>query len=143
MFYYAPSKDTTETRSKIKVSEDDIARVQAGYGVEGVDENEPAVNNNKKRKHEESLDKNAKKSKDAPKEPVNRAIYISNLPLQATEIEIAERFAKYGVLALEPAPDGGERARITMYKDKDGNFKGDALLGDAHAPNHITFTDEA
>ncbi|KAL8295404.1 hypothetical protein RB597_008678 [Gaeumannomyces tritici] len=56
----------------------------------------------------------------------NTAVYVTGLPPDATLDEIAELFSrKCGVIAEEI---DGNRPRIKMYTDADGNFKGDALI---------------
>lgn len=70
-----------------------------------------------------------KKKKQATQQkppPQNRAIYVTNLPLDVTVDEVAEVFSrKCGVIAEEI--DSG-RPRIKLYTDAEGNFKGDALI---------------
>jgi HIV Tat-specific factor 1 len=69
----------------------------------------------------------AKKSKgngDAPARK-NTAVYITNLPLDATADEVFSVFSKCGVIAEEI--DRG-KPRIKLYTDEAGNFKGDALV---------------
>lgn len=53
------------------------------------------------------------------------AIYISNLPTKANpEAELIHEFSKYGMIRRDQ--DGNVRCKI--YKDEDGNIKGDALM---------------
>lgn len=54
----------------------------------------------------------------------NRAIYITNLPPDATIKEIDDEFSKYGM--IEQAVDGSKR--IKMYTDDKGRFTGEALV---------------
>jgi HIV Tat-specific factor 1 len=54
----------------------------------------------------------------------NRAIYITNLPRDATLDEIDIEFSKYGM--IDQSVDGEKR--IKMYTDDEGNFKGEALV---------------
>ncbi|ORX94269.1 hypothetical protein BCR34DRAFT_669715 [Clohesyomyces aquaticus] len=55
----------------------------------------------------------------------NKAIYVTGLPLDATVDEIAEVFGRYcGMIAVGTE---GEK-RVKLYKDEDGNFKGEALI---------------
>lgn len=63
-----------------------------------------------------------------PKERQNKAIYVSQLPLDTTIEELGEEFGKYGLIAddLRAKPPG--QKRIKLYTDSDGKFKGDALI---------------
>ncbi|KAH9865754.1 hypothetical protein J1614_009341 [Plenodomus biglobosus] len=54
----------------------------------------------------------------------NRAIFVSNLPLDATEEEVEQTFKKYGI--IDQGADGNPR--IKMYTDDQGNFNGEALI---------------
>lgn len=56
--------------------------------------------------------------------PKKTAVWVSNLPPNATAETIASVFSKAGVLLIG---DDGE-PRIKLYYDDDGNFKGDALV---------------
>lgn len=56
---------------------------------------------------------------------MNTAVWVSNLPVDAQKEEIRILFAKYGIIAEEI--DSGD-PKIKMYKDDDGNFKGEALV---------------
>lgn len=61
----------------------------------------------------------------APTERKNTAIYITGLPTDADVEEIQQVFSRCGVIAEEI---DGQNKRIKMYKDEEGNFKGDALI---------------
>ena len=61
----------------------------------------------------------------AQKAPENRAVYVTNLPLDATKEEITEVFTRFGGMIAENEDD---EKRITMYTDDEGNFKGEALV---------------
>lgn len=56
--------------------------------------------------------------------PKKTAVWVSNLPPNATPSMIASVFSKAGVLLIG---DDGE-PRIKLYYDDDGNFKGEALV---------------
>jgi len=56
---------------------------------------------------------------------VNTAVYVTSIPLDADQDEIEHVFSKCGVIAEEI--DSG-KARIKMYEDDHGQFKGDALV---------------
>ena len=76
----------------------------------------------------------AKKRKQPEKEPEwfdiddshNTQVYVSNLPLDTTEEEFITLMKKYGYLLKDPDTNDW---KIKMYKDREGNFKGDALCG--------------
>ncbi|KIM30446.1 hypothetical protein M408DRAFT_328039 [Serendipita vermifera MAFF 305830] len=124
------------------VDEELLRQQQAVYSVEGVDENTPAgpvTAREKKRKAQDSRDitsssgppkKRGKKgANDGPNDSKappskNTAVYVSQLPLDATIDEIAERFGKFGVIMED---DAGE-PKIKMYADDNGNFNGEALV---------------
>jgi HIV Tat-specific factor 1 len=76
---------------------------------------------------QENGDGKAKKSKGNGGAPArkNTAVYITNLPLDATADEVCSVFSKCGVIAEEI--DRG-KPRIKLYTDEAGNFKGDALV---------------
>ena len=111
-----------------------LERQREAYAVAGVDESEPA-GPQRKRKQEyvngedengRSVSKKAKKaSKEAPAPRKNTAAYVTNLPLDADADEVGEVFSKCGVIAEEI---DGRKARIKMYTDEQGKFKGDALV---------------
>ena len=68
-----------------------------------------------------------KKSKAGGEAPArkNRAVYITNLPLDATLDEVRSVFSKCGVIAEEI--DRG-KPRIKLYTDEQERFKGEALI---------------
>lgn len=53
----------------------------------------------------------------------NTAIYVSGLPLDITMEELMQLFTKCGLIAR----DEGGRDKIKLYKDANGEPKGDAL----------------
>ncbi|EPS40750.1 hypothetical protein H072_5414 [Dactylellina haptotyla CBS 200.50] len=116
-----------------EVLDDSLAEEQAkAYGP--IDETEAATPRNKKRKNEHSNDPepeagNSKRSKKNGKSDqparVNKAVYVTNLPLDATAQEVEELFSRYGLIAEEI--DTGKK-RVKLYTDADGKFKGDALI---------------
>lgn len=55
----------------------------------------------------------------------NTAVYVSNLPLNTDVEELLRVFSRCGVVAEEI---DGQKPRIKMYIDDQGNFKGDALI---------------
>ena len=57
----------------------------------------------------------------------NNAIYITSLPDDVTEDELHQVFSRYGVIAESADSD---KPRIKLYYDENGDFKGDALIGE-------------
>ncbi|SCV05160.1 LANO_0H01376g1_1 [Lachancea nothofagi CBS 11611] len=56
----------------------------------------------------------------------NCAIYVSNLPLKdLNKEEIIDEFTRFGIIRKDPITD---QPRCKLYVDKDGIFKGDALI---------------
>ncbi|KAI9804365.1 MAG: hypothetical protein M1833_007172 [Piccolia ochrophora] len=109
-----------------------LERQREAYAVAGVDENEPAKPQ-KKRKNvyvngeEENGRTTSKKPKGNGEAPArkNTAIYVTNLPGDIDMEEVKSVFSKCGVISEEI--DQG-KPRIKLYTDDDGNFKGDALI---------------
>lgn len=67
---------------------------------------------------------------------------MTNLPVDATAEELAERFGKFGVLEED---DSGDH-KIKMYAKEDGTFSGEALIvyfKEESVPLAITMLDEA
>lgn len=54
----------------------------------------------------------------------NTNVYVSNLPLDTTEEEFVELMSKYGLIMKDMSSN---KNKIKMYRDHEGNFKGDAL----------------
>ena len=59
------------------------------------------------------------------RERKNTAIYITNLPLDTDVEEVQSVFSRCGVIA-ESIDEG--KPRINLYKDDQGNLKGDAVI---------------
>ncbi|EWC48350.1 hypothetical protein DRE_02119 [Drechslerella stenobrocha 248] len=120
-----------------EVLDDSLAEEQAkAYGGPEPDVAPGAAtaSSNKKRKNQHSNDGDdvgaAKRSKknskpDAAAARVNKAVYVTNLPPDATAQEVEELFSRYGVIAEEI--DSGKK-RVKLYMDESGNPKGDALV---------------
>ncbi|KAL8873174.1 MAG: hypothetical protein Q9174_001310 [Haloplaca sp. 1 TL-2023] len=111
-----------------------LEQQRQAYAVKGVDENEPAQPDKKKRKQqyvngEDEIGgrANTKKTKPTPepRERKNTAVYVTNLPLDVSVQEVSEVFSRCGVIAEEI--DRG-KPRIKLYTDDNDNFKGDALI---------------
>jgi HIV Tat-specific factor 1 len=79
----------------------------------------------KKRKSDDPSNSNkSKKPRPAKSAPRNTAVFISHLPASTTPSLLASVFSKAGLI-LE---DANGDARIKLYKDEHGNFKGEALV---------------
>jgi hypothetical protein len=122
---------------------------RAAYKMPGVDDEEPALDPSKKRKAVEAenvslsviqtsisqpepcwttFQENAKKAKnEKPRERVNTAVYITSLPEDVDEEELFKSFSRFGVIA-EGIDDN--KPRIKMYYNEEGEFNGDALIGE-------------
>lgn len=77
-------------------------------------------------KKKKKIDKQRDKKKEkwyAPK--LNSNIYITGLPKEITEYDIAEYFCKCGFIRKDPKTNNN---KIKLYKDKTGKNKGDALI---------------
>ncbi|ORY39966.1 hypothetical protein BCR33DRAFT_719769 [Rhizoclosmatium globosum] len=79
----------------------------------------------RKRKLAEEEEEAKKKAAKEPKKKVNSSIYVTNLPQDVTVDEMKEVFGKYGII-MEDIATG--LPRIKLYKDAEGNNKGDALV---------------
>lgn len=62
----------------------------------------------------------------------NTSVYVTGIPSDATERELAAHFTKCGILL--PNPQTG-RPRIKLYTHPDGSLKGDALITFALRPS--------
>ena len=78
-----------------------------------------AGQNGKKRKNAKEPETNKK-----PKVMENKAIWISNLPLDTTKTELEEEFSRYGM--IDKGANG--ETRINLYKDDEGKFNGTAMI---------------
>ncbi|KAI1286653.1 HIV Tat-specific factor 1 [Halotydeus destructor] len=54
----------------------------------------------------------------------NTHVYVSNLPADTSEDDFIALMKKYGLLMKDPDTN---QFKVKMYKDREGNFKGDAL----------------
>ena len=94
-------------------------------------ENKESATNNKKQHHYDPIKKEKKRKKSekwvTPK--VNHWIYLTGLPSGVTSSEIATFCAKCGL--IEENPKSGD-PRIKLYRDEEGEAKGDASVCFAH-----------
>ncbi|XP_034945620.1 HIV Tat-specific factor 1 homolog [Chelonus insularis] len=117
-----------------KIDDDFMARYQMSYGF--TDSNtevktsaaSPNPKADAKTEKERKKLEASKKSAEPPAwfeidEAHNTAIYISGLPLDVTMDELVELVGKCGLVAR----DDKNKDKIKLYKDSDGNPKGDAL----------------
>eukprot|EP00842_Homolaphlyctis_polyrhiza_P000177 jgi/Hompol1/115/HPOL_005228-RA len=113
---------------------------QLAYG--GVEEEaqgqtiQPAVASKDKRKHKDrdaenptkrqkgsSSSSNAATSNEQKKR--NTAVYVTGLPFNATVDQVKQVFSKCGIILEDPTT---QAPKIKLYKDSNGDFKGDALV---------------
>jgi len=83
------------------------------------DRTPPEPQTTKKRKAEKEPETNKK-----AKVMENKAIWISNLPLDTTKTELEEEFSRYGM--IDKGANG--EPRINLYKDDEGKFNGTAMI---------------
>ncbi|ONH69863.1 Splicing factor U2AF-associated protein 2 [Cyberlindnera fabianii] len=79
----------------------------------------------KKKQKIQEMKKLKEKGPQTERKRQNTAVYVSGLPLDCDVIELRQVFSKYGVIS-EDLLTG--KARIKMYTDDEGKFKGDALV---------------
>ncbi|CAG7826082.1 unnamed protein product [Allacma fusca] len=117
-----------------KIDDDFMAKYQLSYGANSAgDESEPVPAipvdpSPGPSRTEEDSSKGKNKRKDPEwfemDERANPKVYVSNLPLDLTEEEFVEFMGKCGLVAK---PDG-KNYNLKMYKDSNGEFKGDAVV---------------
>lgn len=76
-------------------------------------------------KKKQKLQELKEEKQNRKKTPVQRAVYVSKLPLDTDLTELKQIFSKYGIIA-EDLLTG--KPKIKLYTDEEGNFKGDALV---------------
>ncbi|XP_008553426.1 HIV Tat-specific factor 1 homolog [Microplitis demolitor] len=117
-----------------KVDDDFIAMYQLNYGFTDQSTTSSSVAQPEIKKIDPKAEKErnkveAKKKATEPPtwfeiDPVhNTAIYISGLPLDITMEQLVELVGKYGLIAR----DDKNKDKIKLYRDSEGNPKGDAL----------------
>ncbi|KAG8448412.1 hypothetical protein GDO86_015488 [Hymenochirus boettgeri] len=134
-----------------KITDDFLAVYQANYGVypentehipltESAKSMEPSVSKKSKqtekytedsKSHNESAEPKAKteKRKADPgwfqvEDERNTNVYVTGLPPDITNEEFVEIMSKCGIIMRDPH---SEEYKIKLYKDKEGNLKGDGL----------------
>ncbi|KAF2176740.1 hypothetical protein K469DRAFT_755462 [Zopfia rhizophila CBS 207.26] len=110
------------------IDDEQVAMMQAVYDApETADATDSSDKKRKSAAASNDANKKAKKAQDEqPKRaPENRAIYVTNLPLDAKASEVEEVFTRYGGM-IDTGTDGTKR--IKMYEDEQGKFKGEALV---------------
>eukprot|EP00188_Purpureofilum_apyrenoidigerum_P000993 Plantae.Rhodophyta-Purpureofilum_apyrenoidigerum.ctg15059.p1 GENE.Plantae.Rhodophyta-Purpureofilum_apyrenoidigerum.ctg15059~~Plantae.Rhodophyta-Purpureofilum_apyrenoidigerum.ctg15059.p1 ORF type:complete len:442 (+),score=123.00 Plantae.Rhodophyta-Purpureofilum_apyrenoidigerum.ctg15059:65-1390(+) len=98
-----------------------------------------------KEEEEKRVQKKRKREREKLKKLMknNTSVYFKNIPPDVTENEIAEYFAKCGI--IKPDPDTGE-PKIKLYRDDKGLLKGDGIVTYVMEPavqNAITLLDGA
>ncbi|XP_029672760.1 HIV Tat-specific factor 1 homolog [Formica exsecta] len=119
-----------------KVDQDFMARYQMSYGFTDTstpqpnppEPNEPTSPQKAKEEKEQRKAEAKRKAQEPPTwfevdEAHNTAIYVSGLPLDITMDELTELFTKCGLIAR----DERGKDKIKLYKDGNGEPKGDAL----------------
>ncbi|XP_020296202.1 HIV Tat-specific factor 1 homolog [Pseudomyrmex gracilis] len=121
-----------------KVDEDFMARYQMNYGFTDTSVsqpkstelklNHPFPQKNTKEEKEQKRIEAKRKAQEPPTwfevdEAHNTAIYVSGLPLDITIDELTQLFTKCGLIAR----DEKGKDKIKLYKDSNGEPKGDAL----------------
>ncbi|KAF2638142.1 hypothetical protein P280DRAFT_471803 [Massarina eburnea CBS 473.64] len=86
----------------------------------------PPIADSKKRKSPPTGNGQSKKQQKVQekKAPENRAVYVTNLPSDATVEEIEDVFKRFGM--IDQGVDGNPR--IKMYENDKGEFNGEALV---------------
>lgn len=119
-----------------KVDEDFMAKYQMNYGFTDTstsqpkppEPNQPPPSQKAKEEKEQRRIEARRKAQEPPTwfeidEARNTAIYVSGLPLDITIEELTQLFAKCGLIAR----DEKGKDKIKLYKDGNGEPKGDAL----------------
>ncbi|XP_078076323.1 17S U2 SnRNP complex component HTATSF1 [Mustelus asterias] len=128
-----------------KITEDFLATYHANYGYveespdsienSGTETQETAANlqkpslkNTPQIDPKEAKQKGEKRKADAGwidvEDQKNTNVYVSGLPPDITNDEFVELMSKFGIIMQNPET---EEYKIKLYKDKDGNLKGDGL----------------
>ncbi|XP_067289603.1 HIV Tat-specific factor 1 [Pseudorasbora parva] len=130
-----------------KINDDFIAAYQANYGFNEEGAPDPSVAGppaeplpaqpEEPKKTEDNSDQNktieaAQKGEKRKADPgwfevekdKNTNVYVTGLPLDITPDEFVEIMSKCGIIMRDPVT---EEYKIKLYKDKDGNQKGDGL----------------
>ncbi|XP_078424564.1 17S U2 SnRNP complex component HTATSF1 [Cetorhinus maximus] len=128
-----------------KITEDFLATYHASYGYfeespdstvnsgTGTQKTSAALqkssqNNTVQIDPKETKHKGEKRKADAGwidvEEQKNTSVYVSGLPPDITNDEFVELMSKFGIIMQNPET---EEYKIKLYKDKDGNLKGDGL----------------
>lgn len=104
-----------ESESEGEAEDDDISKEKTVP-----DSSKEDGKNNETRKR-----KRKKKKKDWNAASAKLWVYISGLPLDITVEELKEHFSKVGLIAISPLD---QLPKIKLYKDEEGNPKGDASI---------------
>ncbi|XP_067855962.1 HIV Tat-specific factor 1 [Heptranchias perlo] len=128
-----------------KITEDFLAMYHANYGfIEESSDNtvdsstetqkraailqKSSASNAAQLEQKETKQKGEKRKADSGwidvEEQKNTNVYVSGLPPDITNDEFVELMSKFGIIMQNPET---EEYKIKLYKDKDGNLKGDGL----------------
>lgn len=114
-----------------KLDEDFMATYQLSYGFnpDGTKNENPLKFDDDEEEEEDipekpkEIDKNQKPTWFEQAEKDNTKVYVSNLPCDITEDQFIDLMQKCGMVLK----DLDNKFKIKLYKDAEGNFKGDAL----------------
>jgi HIV Tat-specific factor 1 len=135
---YGFTETTEQQESKSKETEADNKQ-SADHPVQAAGDKQPVTQSDDKESEAPESEKpqpvqtGKRKKKGEPEKPAewfdvdddhNTNVYISNLPLDTTEEELLELMSKYGLVMKDLQTN---KHKIKMYRDANGNFKGDAL----------------
>ncbi|XP_043830455.1 HIV Tat-specific factor 1 [Dromiciops gliroides] len=128
-----------------KVTEDFLATYQANYGFPAdspsssdtkkenkPDEKEKTEKKLTEKKDTQNIEKKQQKGEKRKPEPGwfqveedrNTNVYVSGLPPDITKDEFVQLMSKFGIIMKDPQT---EEYKVKLYKDKQGNLKGDGL----------------
>ncbi len=112
-----------------RIDDDFMARYQMNYGFTADGKAEPTKPDEPKQEEEEDPAKKVKAVRQTPQwfqedEDKTTKVYLSNLPEDTTEEELLQFVVKCGMVDLDIRTN---KPKLKMYRDAEGNFKGDAL----------------
>ncbi|XP_056397323.1 HIV Tat-specific factor 1 [Hyla sarda] len=145
-FIYKDPSDGTEYEWDLekkawfpKISEDFLAMYHANYGYNPPEipepsqppkkvEEKPKTDPKPQPEQTEQKSKGEKRKADPGwfnvEDERNTNVYVTGLPPDITQDEFIETMSKYGIIMRDPV---SEDFKVKLYKDKEGNLKGDGL----------------